>query len=587
MISEMKKVYILTKSDYRKKALLTLRSTGMVHISDKPASFSTDSVSEKKRLADIVSVCNWISDAKAKIKSVAKKHADGNEVFGLKFAGEVQSNDIDCIVSESAGFISEYFALKSERKKVAESLDYMNFWGDFDVSLLEKVRNAGIDLTFAEIDRSKEAAVLEAVDGIRIREVSKTSSVFAVLADADAIPSGVKTYRESAQSVSDLLGRLTEIDGRMRHIDEFFESLVSIEASIQAKRKEVERNLNLLFAIDSFSMDGELVHMTGFIPSSCVAEFEKILSGHGEIGYCICDVEPDDEPPTLLRNGSYSSMLKPVIDILGLFPGYRERDISFWFLSFFAIFFALIIGDAVYGSVFLIFGIALACKGRSITNTSGLLIMLGLCTVVWGAMTGTYLGSELVLESSPFLRRLVVPAFASFPSVFSLSAAYTQNSIMRLCFTIGALQLILACAMNVISKARKKDLSMFADVGWYMIIQSLYFVVLYLLIKGKLESDMIENRTNLIIGLIAFGFGLIVVFGGQAPGKSFAQGLKSGLADLFTTFLNVISAFGNIMSYIRLFAVGMASVAIAGSFNQIARNFYSGALFAVAAVILA
>ena len=588
MISEMKKVYILTKSDYRKKALLTLRSTGMVHISDKPVSFSADSVSEKKRLGDIVSVCNRISDAKAKAKQAAKgKPARGKDAFELESAGVASGRSIDDIIVESVDCISEYSSLKSERKKVADSLDYMKFWGDFDISLFNRIRNAGIDLTFAEIDRSNEAKVLESVDGIRLREVSKTSSVFAIVAGADAIPSGVKTYHESAESVSDLLDRLAEIDGRMRHIDEFFESLVGFEDSIQARRKEIERNLNLLYAIDSFSTDGELVHMTGFIPSSCVAEFEKILSGHGEMGYCICDVEPDDEPPTLLRNGPYSSMLKPVIDILGLFPGYRERDISFWFLSFFAVFFALIIGDAVYGLVFLAFGIALACKGRKITNTSGLLIMLGFCTVAWGVMTGTYLGSELVLESSPFLRRLVVPAFASFPSVFSLSAVYTQNSIMRLCFTIGALQLILACAMNVISKARRKDLSMFADVGWYMIIQSLYFVVLYLLIKGKLESEMIENRTNLIIGLIALGFVLIVVFGGQAPGKSFGQGLKSGLADLFTTFLNVISAFGNIMSYIRLFAVGMASVAIAGSFNQIARNFYSGALFAVAAVILA
>ena len=85
--------------------------------------------------------------------------------------------------------------------------------------------------------------------------------------------------------------------------------------------------------------------------------------------------------------------------------------------------------------------------------------------------------------------------------------------------------------------------------------------------------------------VVIAGFLLVVLFGGMSPDKSFGQGLKAGLGDAFTVFLNTISAFGNIMSYIRLFAVGMASLAIAQSFNNMAFSF-KGPLVVAAVLIL-
>ena len=75
------------------------------------------------------------------------------------------------------------------------------------------------------------------------------------------------------------------------------------------------------------------------------------------------------------------------------------------------------------------------------------------------------------------------------------------------------------------------------------------------------------------------------MFGGMSPDKTFAQGLKSGVADSFTVFLNTISCFGNVMSYIRLFAVGMAGVAISQSFNGIAAGM-KGPLVIVGAIVV-
>ena len=113
--------------------------------------------------------------------------------------------------------------------------------------------------------------------------------------------------------------------------------------------------------------------------------------------------------------------------------------------------------------------------------------------------------------------------------------------------------------LKALDKARKPEVRLAA-------IDALYFVVLYL---------VIGQQVNLIpvACVVIAGFLLVVCFGGMAPDKTFGQGLKAGLGNAFTVFLNTISAFGNIMSYIRLFAVGMASLAIAQSFNNMALGF--------------
>ena len=254
---------------------------------------------------------------------------------------------------------------------------------------------------------------------------------------------------------------------------------------------------------------------------------------------------------------------------LGTVPGYREYDISFWFLGFFTLFFAMIIGDAGYGCLFLLTAAALTVKSKKPSDAVQLLWVLSIATIVWGAMTGTWFGLEGAMDV-PLLRSLVVPTFANYPEYFNVTTTQQQNSVMKFCFILGTVQLSLACVMNIRRKTREKDLSWVADLGWLCAICALYFVVLYLVIGEQV------NLTP-IAAVVLLGFVLVVCFGGMSPDKTFAQGLKAGLGNAFTVFLNTISAFGNIMSYIRLFAVGMASLAIAQSFNNMALGFKGAA----------
>ena len=118
-----------------------------------------------------------------------------------------------------------------------------------------------------------------------------------------------------------------------------------------------------------------------------------------------------------------------------------------------------------------------------------------------------------------------------------------------------------------------------ADLGWLVAVIGMYLLSLYLVIGQKLNIVP-------VFAMVGVAFILVVLFGGMSPDKTFGQGLKSGVADAFTVFLNTISCFGNVMSYIRLFAVGMAGFAISQSFNGIAAGFHGPLIILGVVVVL-
>ena len=125
----------------------------------------------------------------------------------------------------------------------------------------------------------------------------------------------------------------------------------------------------------------------------------------------------------------------------------------------------------------------------------------------------------------------------------------------------------------------EKDLSFLSDIGWLFTICGMYLLALYLVLHEQLPLTP-------VVAAVAIGFVLVLFTNGMAPGKSIGAGIASSLGGAFTVFLNTISCFGNIMSYIRLFAVGMAGLAIAQSFNNMAAGLAHGPLMSAAVVIV-
>ena len=271
-------------------------------------------------------------------------------------------------------------------------------------------------------------------------------------------------------------------------------------------------------------------------------------------------------------------MAKPIFDLMGTLPGYREFDISLIFLTAFTIFVAMIVGDAGYGLIFLgLAGWGLMKAPESAKLPLKLVILLSSAIVVWGTITGTWFGSETIASWAP-LNKLIIPQIASYAQEGIDSVMMVQ----LLCFIIGVTQLSLARIEMFIRTL--PSLKAFEHLGWLSLLWGLFFLALNIVL-GITSFKGIE-LTPYILPLAVAGFVLIVLFSNQ-QGRFFRD-MLAGLnpINLLLNFLDGVSSFSNIISYIRLFAVGLSSVAVAASFNAMAASIGFAGPQAVGAVLM-
>ncbi len=557
MIEKMLRVQIVTTSGRKAVLLDALRELEILHISEK-------AVADK--------AC---TDRFMKLSSLSlalKDYGDGN------VSEEILSDDAFKVLYQRVDdALERKKELSSQRAVCVTEAEKLREWGNFSPSDVEELRKKGIDLHFYRMGKKEYESIAkdESLQLIKLTSVGKMETFACVGELPKEIPANEFALPE--KGLDDLEKTILSCDEELRACDVTLKEASIYSKSFADQMLKVQNEEDYSAVSNSVSSDEGLVWLIGYIPASDEEKFKRTAS-ENNWAYSIDNVEEGDEyVPTKVRYNKLTRLMIPVFDILGTVPGYREYDISFWFLGFFTLFFAMIIGDAGYGLIFLIAAVILHAKMKKANDAVMLLYVLSIATVIWGSLTGTWFGLEGAMNV-PFLKALVIPKFANYPEYFGVTTTGQQNAIMKFCFIIGTVQLSLACVMNVKTKLARKDLSWISDVGWLAAICALYFVVLYLVIG--------ENVNLAPVAVIVIcGFLLVVLFGGMAPDKSFSQGLKSGLGDAFTVFLNTISAFGNIMSYIRLFAVGMASLAIAQSFNNMASGF-TGPAVVVGAFIM-
>ncbi len=318
----------------------------------------------------------------------------------------------------------------------------------------------------------------------------------------------------------------------------------------------IERDLEFHEAVAGMGKTGELSYLAGYIPYDAedmiLAESRK-----QKWGVSVSDPGVDDKVPTLLRNPRWVSIIAPVFKLIEVVPGYRELDISLWFLVFLSIFFGMLIGDAGYGAIFFTLTLFIHLKkGRNLRDKGPfyLLYLFSSATIVWGVLTGTYFGQEwLPANVGP-----LVPALRS------------DKNVQELCFLLGAIHLSIGHGWRAILKM--PALNALADIGWVVILWGAYFLARVLILGQTLQP--------FVPWFFIAGSSLVILF--TEPKKNVLKAIGPGLGSLL---LNLVNSFTDIVSYIRLFAVGLATVAIADAFNKMAldvgfNSFVSGLLAA-------
>ncbi len=552
MIEKMKKVIVVAPAERKSEMINGIRDLGVIHISETAAPNS--------ELSDRLVQLNSIKSVLSEQPKVEQKPV----ITGAAF---------DSLHQKLVSSVEELKILSDEIVKLDQECERISKWGSFDPNELAQLSSIGLDFSFYLIGKKEFASLPEDCRYIQLQSIDKQIAI-AVLGN---LPQEYNGNRFSVPQRS--LDQLRSDAAQKRaKIDEIKKLLSSSAAMISSYDKAITRITDeIIFnsVSDAAGAQDGLSLLSGFIPQSDLESFKKAAKSNCW-AYALDDPSEEDPVPTKVTFNKVTRMMKPVFDMLGTVPGYREYDISMWFMLFFSLFFAMIIGDAAYGMIFLAVAVVLNIKMKKVNNIILLLYVTSIATVVWGALTGTWFGSEAAMKV-PLLRSLVIPSIANYPQYFGLESTSVQNSVMKFCFSIGAVQLSLACVMNVVRKWKEKSLAFVADFAWLAMIISIYFLALMLVIGATIN-------VKLVFAIVIGGLVTVILFGAQEPGKSFGKGVKAGLGGAFTTFLDTISAFGNVMSYIRLFAVGMASLAISQSFNGMASSMLKG--FALPAGIL-
>ena len=563
MIEKMKKVVILAEAGGKARLLESLRRAGVMHVTDIvcKSQASEDYESKRAEYARVLQILEERRDKKDKAETLISGEDFKRIHQGLKNAVEREAELKDSII-----------ALQNERERILP-------FGEFDPGELKALAEEGIPLYLYTVGK-KELETLRENESISFIPVAYSGKGNAVALLYSPMPREIPAQpfslpeRSLASLDAELLAEREELKEKGNIIRSASRYIASYKACIASWDEKIT------FERVSASVSGDdIIYLQGYVPEKYEKKFRRFAEDES-FAYAISDPEGDDNPPTLVSYKGITRIVKPIFDILGTVPGYTEYDISSYFLVFFSLFFAMIIGDAGYGLVFLILAVIMHVKSKKASDINILLYVLSVVTIIWGALTGTWFGSEAILLKFPFLQRLIIPAVTNFPDVVGVDSTWAQNMLMKFCFILGAVQLGLARVMNIVRKAKEKDLSLVAEAGWFIDVVMLYLMALYLVIGQAVPF-------GLIIGGIAAGFILVCCFSAQGPGVRFVDGLKASLGGFFTTFLDTISCFSNIMSYIRLFAVGMASLAIAQSFNGMAEGMLSGALIPVGIAIIA
>ena len=561
MIVPMQKVTLFISSRHRNSALRRLRKTGVVHIRHLQPPQSEDAGRLENELELIDKSLLLLENTEPPETRVIPEDTDNRRLVE-------EINRLSAEHQKNMGIVEE------NRDRMA----WFDCWGKISLRDLEDLHRDNVYIRLYLTDKNflKKApdnAILE------ILKEDKGLIYLALVSDTEdkrldlkeEIPPG-EDYAKTAADLKTVSDRILQIEARLK-------TLTGYTEKIRSFRREVEKQLEFARVRSGMQDAEDICFVQGYCPAEKV---DMLMTASAQEGWGILseDPEPTDTPPTQLKLSLWNRIIKPVFDFLGTVPGYREYDISKYFLVFFALFVAMIIGDAGYGLIFLLICLfshfKLARKKRSLPLAVKLFYVLSLCTIGWGTITGNWFGAVRIAEI-PFMKSLTIPQLATFPELFPGLTVDPQQEVMLICFVIAIVQLGLANIMNFINAL--PGLDSIAHLGWFSLMAGLFLVVLNLV----LGMDMPGVTVPIIVG----GLVTIVIFCKQKKGIGFFKGLARGLGGAFNTFLDAISSFSNIISYIRLFAVGMATVAIASSFNDIAAPMLKGFALPAGLLVLA
>jgi V/A-type H+-transporting ATPase subunit I len=441
-------------------------------------------------------------------------------------------------------------ALKQSLEKDIASLAV---WGEFEYANLKRLQQAGYEVTFFSCPESGfEAAWEERYHAVRIHQVQSTVYFITITpqhtplelnAERIRLPEkGLSELRERLRAEEALAGELNRKLADMATEDYFslerYDKLLLNEYELEQVRLQTSREA-----------DDKLRLLEGWIPTALEKGMELTLA---EGGYYFrkLKVTAEDNIPIQFRNNAFSRLFEP-ISRLYMLPKYSELDMTPFLAPFFMVFFGLCLGDSGYGLLLLLAATAaklfMANKlSPSMKPVLSLVQVLGTSTFFCGLLTGTFFGANLYDWGIPALDMLKEKVLMD------------NNKMFMLALLLGVVQILFGMCLQVVNKMIQFGFVYgLSTAGWIIMLLGMGAAWLFPGVMPMFGT----------VHLIVTGIAAVLILLLNSPGKNIFLNIGLGLWDAYNMITGLL---GDVLSYVRLFALGLSGGILAGVFNSLA-----------------
>ena len=534
----MKYSFLVFHKDYS-RFLKEMRRLGVLHIIEK----------EKEVTAEIRDKMEHIKDVEGVIKFLAKR--------------EIPRSQADCTISGAEAFDIVKKAMLDIEQKVQQlnglkkEISLVEPWGDFSLQTMEKLKENRLKLRFYTIAqrRFEEKWLMEYPIEVIAQHAGQT--YFVMLEKgllSEEIPA--EEMRAPEKPLSVLIKQRQGLEGEIADLNALFdkhaaESMDAIDKYYRQMLESAEYDKAIMHT--RAEADEKVMLLEGWIPVKRKAELETYLE-EKSILFTSQRATKEDKVPIALRNKGFAKKFEALGELYSL-PKYGELDLTPFFAPFYTIFFGFCLGDAGYGILMAIAALALKSRvPKELKQVMGLVFYLGLSTIFFGLVGGTFFGIPLY-ESS-------IPVYATMAARLEAQGTDINNVLFYLSLVLGAIQILFGMILKAINETRQFGWKVaVGTMGWILLLVgsiSIYAV-------GELTAVDAASLTPAWYAMLGVSLTMILLLNNLT--RNIFMNLGIGLWDSYNMITGIL---GDLLSYIRLFALGISSAILGFVFNSLA-----------------
>ena len=550
MITKMTKYSFILLTGEKEGFLDQLQELGVVDISrsvkpvDQDSSEMLAKATKAKKTIEFLAGIDYTKDADYEAISKTTTHIEGSPVEYVD------------------GCKARISVLESDLANTLKQVSARYPWGEFDKAALDGLADLGYKVRYYSVDEKRfdpqwaELYPLQVVSNhnkkVWFVTVSPKDEVYSFPVQETAAPEG--TAAQADAEVADIKSEIVKCKAGLMNAKDY---IPAIKESCNSDLVELDRYLADNAAVGA--AEDMLTVFTGFAPAENDTELVEAFEKMG-ILYIKEDAVQEDNPPIKLKNNWFTRQFEAFTEMYGM-PVYTEFDPTPIVAPFYLLFFAMCMGDAGYGIILLLFGLLLnkgILKVGMFDGLGNIISLLGAGTILVGTVLGTFFGTSLFDAAwlPQWLKSCMIVGDIEIPSIGVL------NIQMILAMGIGIFHICLAMTVKAICYTKRFGIKEnIATWGWLLLIVG--GVVLALLGVGKILSPEAMKWAVIAVG----GISALAIYIFNTPGRNPLVNIGAGLWDTYNMATGIL---GDVLSYLRLFALGLAGGMLGQAFNNLA-----------------